>query len=242
VSGSRHRRLARHYGLAALVLALIAGLGVWHWHAHSSAGAARLVAEGRYRTAIRVLQERLATAPEDARLHYYLGLAYSGAGLVDGALNQLGEAARLAPRQADYHEALGQAYREAGDLARARGELEEAARLDPSDLRYQASLGGLMLEQGQTDAALLHLRRTVERSPREAELRLVLAEALRRAGDREGMAREYREAIRLAAGRPLAEVARQELLSALGAARDPRVSGAYGLPERVEVVGQRRPD
>jgi tetratricopeptide (TPR) repeat protein len=239
-----HRRVAGRYALAALALALIAGLGVWRWHAHvSTVAAARLVAEGRYTAAIRVLQERLATAPGDARLHYYLGLAYSGAGLGDGALNQLDEAVRLAPDRAAYHEALGQAYRDAGDLARARGELEESVRLDPTDVRYQASLGGLMLEQGQTDAALLHLRHTVERAPREPELRLLLAEALRRAGDREGMTREYREVIRLAAGRTLAEAARQELLSALAAAPSTRgVSGAASDPERIEVVRQPLPD
>jgi tetratricopeptide (TPR) repeat protein len=213
---ARRRWVARAYALMALVLALVAGLGAWRWQAHSSARtAARLLAEGRYGTAIRVLQERLASVPGDARLHYYLGLAYSGVGLVDGALNQLGEAVRLAPRDAAYHEALGQAYRDAGDLARARGELEETVRLDPADVRYRASLGGLLLEQGQTDAALAHLKHTVERFPREPELRLVLAEALRQAGDREGMTREYRAAIRLAPGRTLAEAARQELRSAL---------------------------
>jgi len=220
-SVARQRRAARGYAVAAVALALVAGLGVWRWQAHSSAGtAARLLAEGRYGAAIRVLQERLATAPEDARLHYYLGLAYSGAGRMNGAINQLGEAVRLAPRDAAYHEALGQAYRDAGELARARGELEETVRLAPTDVRYRASLGGLLIEQGQTDAAVTHLKRALERSPREPELHLVLAEALRLAGDREGMTREYREAIRLAKGRTLAEAARQELRSALRQARE----------------------
>jgi Flp pilus assembly protein TadD len=222
-------------GAVAVVL-LVAGYGAWRWHGRGSPEiAARLVAEGQYRAAIRVLQARLAMAPGDARLHYYLGLAYAGAEVRDGAINQLREAVDLAPREAAYHQALGQAYREAGDLERARGEMEEAVRLDPADPGYEASLASLLLDEGQTDAALARLRHAVEQHAREPELRFLLAEALGQAGDRDGMLHEYREVTRLAAGRPLAEAARQELRAAVRTERSQ--AGAGSLPGwRIEPV------
>ena len=215
--GVEGRRAA--YVVAAIVVVVLAsGYGAWHWYTHGSPeDAARLIADGQYRSAIRVLQQRLALTPDDARLHYYLGLAYAGVGIRNGALNQLRETVALAPREAPYRQALGQAYREAGDLAHAREELEEAVRLDPASLGYEASLASLLLDLGQTDAALAQLHHAVEQHPREPDVRLLLAEAFEQVGDREGMLREYLEVVRLAAGRPLAELARQELRAAGGA-------------------------
>jgi predicted Zn-dependent protease len=210
------------YVVAAVVVVLLAsGYGAWRWHGRASPDlAARLIADGHYRAAIRVLQEQLATTADDARLHYYLGLAYAGAGMRDGAVNQLRETVALAPREASYHQALGEAYRETGDVGRAREELEAAVRLDPASTRYEASLASLLLDLGQTEAALARLRHAVETHSREADVRLLLAEALGQAGDREGMLHEYREVVRLAAGRPLGEIARQALRAA--AAEPPR--------------------
>src|SRR5437763_882916 len=48
-------------------------------------------------------------------------------------------------------------------------------------------------------------------NPRSVETRLLLATALRRAGDMNGMAREYTEVRRLAPSGPLGELARQAL-------------------------------
>jgi predicted Zn-dependent protease len=228
------RRVARRYAVAALGLALAAaGYSAWQWHAHQAAEiATRLIAEGRYKPAIRVLQRRLAAAPGDARLHYSLGLAYARLGVVDGAINQLSQAVRLAPRQALYHAALGQAYRDAGGVEQASRALEEAVRLDPTEPRYEASLAGLQLELGRLDPAIAGLRDAATRHPGELGLHLLLAEALRQAGDRDGMTHEYQEVIRLAAEQPIGEAARQELRAALSNVAPPR--GSHAAPRRGE--------
>src|SRR2546430_2478448 len=146
-------------------------------------GATRLIDDGDYTAAIRTLLGAVAATPRDARVHYYLGLAYARLGVPRGALNQLSDAVRLAPGDARVHDALGQALRAVGDPRAARREFEEAARL------------------GQA----VHLK------PRSAEIRLLRAAALRRAGDVNGMAREYTEVRRLAPAGPLGEFARQAL-------------------------------
>jgi Flp pilus assembly protein TadD len=178
---------------------------------YSVAHAARLIDDGDYASAIRTLLGAVAAAPRDARAHYYLGLAYARLGVPTGALSQLTDAVRLAPGDPLVHDALGQTFRELGDSSAARREFEAAARLDPGDARAQVDLAGLLLDQGQPTAAVEQLRRAVRLRPRSAEIRLLLATALRRAGDLNGMVREYIEVRRLAAGRPLGEIARQAL-------------------------------
>ena len=98
-----------------------------------------------------------------------------------------------------------------GDSRAARRELEEAAHLDPGDPRYQIDLAGLLLDQGELAPAVERLRQAVRLRPRSAEIRLLLATALRRAGDYDGMVREYTKVRRLAPSNPLGEIARQAL-------------------------------
>jgi len=64
--------------------------------------------------------------------------------------------------------------------------------------------------------AIIHLRRAVELEPRSADIRLLLAETLRRAGDVEGMEQQYRIAMHLARGSALGAVAREQLKAAQG--------------------------
>ncbi|MGH7317315.1 MAG: tetratricopeptide repeat protein, partial [Candidatus Rokuibacteriota bacterium] len=80
--------------------------------------------------------------------------------------------------------------------------------------QYEASLATLLVEAGRVPEAIAHLRRAAEIRPGSAEIRLLLADPLVRAGDSDGMEREYRSVMRLARGRPLAVVARGRLRAA----------------------------
>ena len=195
---------------AAGAFALVLEVPTWRGR-QSVTHAARLIDEGDYAPAIRTLLGAVAAAPQDARAHYYLGLAYARLGVVTGAMRQLSDAVRLAPGDPRVHDALGQTLREMGDSRAARRELEEAAHLDPGDPRYQIDLAGLLLDQGELAPAVERLRQAVRLRPRSAEIRLLLATALRRAGDYDGMVREYTKVRRLAPSNPLGEIARQAL-------------------------------
>src|SRR5262249_27719689 len=100
---SEDRDMRRSLGSVALVVATLASaallaLGLGQWHVHSLAEQGRaLVAEGQYLPAVRVLSEVVAEAPDNARAHYYLGLAYAGIGLCGAASIHLDEAMRLVP-------------------------------------------------------------------------------------------------------------------------------------------------
>ena len=99
-------------GLTALagVIALALAMGQWHAYSLDEQGRA-LVAEGEYLPAVRVLLQAVATAPGDARAHYYLGLAYAGIGLCGAAWMHLEEAARLAPEDRRLRAGLGPSCR-----------------------------------------------------------------------------------------------------------------------------------
>lgn len=133
------------------------------------------------------------------------GLVERGATLVSDdqyvpAVRQLVQAVAEAPRDARAHYYLGLAYSGLGQDAAALSHAEDAVRLAPRDARYEAGLATLFLHAGRTAEAVTHLRRAVAIEPASPDFRLLLADALRRAGDSDGMEREYRIAMRLARG------------------------------------------
>jgi Flp pilus assembly protein TadD len=208
----------RALGVAVLIAVglIAAGYVVWQERSRPSVeAAARLLDEGDQRAALRALLAAVAATPTDARAHYYLALAYARIGQHEGALHQMREAVRLAPNDARFHNGLGQAYRETGDLELARGEFEKAIDANRGTPRYQVDLAGVLLDEGLVKPAIEALRRAVAVTPHSAELHILLAQALCRAGDRDATTHEYREAVRTAGDQPIAEVARQELRAAL---------------------------
>jgi Flp pilus assembly protein TadD len=158
----------------------------------------------------------LASGPAWWRAH---GLVESGATLVsDGeylpAVRQLVQAVAAAPHDARAHYYLGLAYAGLGQDAAALSHAEDAVRLAPRDARYEAGLATLFLDAGRTPEAIAHLRRAVDMKPTSPDIRLLLAEALRRGGDTDGMEREYRIAMRLAGSDTLGALAREQLRAA----------------------------
>lgn len=147
------------------------------------------------------------------------GLVEDGATLVSdenylAAARQLARAVAAAPRDARAHYYLGLAYAGLGENTAALSHAEDAVRLAPREPQYEAGLARLLLDAGHVQEAITHLRRAVDLTPRSAGLRLLLADTLRRAGDNDGMERQYRIAMRLARGSALGEVAREQLKAA----------------------------
>jgi tetratricopeptide (TPR) repeat protein len=143
-------------GLAAIGY----GMSQW-WVRRSVENGVRLLSRGDYAAAVRALLPAVSSRPGDARAHYYLGLAYSGIGLREGALAQLNQAIRLAPNEARFHEGLGEAYRESGEPARALDEFKAAMRLAPREPRYEVAVAGALLDQGRLAEAVGELRQAL---------------------------------------------------------------------------------
>lgn len=133
------------------------------------------------------------------------------------AARALLRAVAFAPTDARAQYYLGLAYAGLGQRGAALSHAEEALRLAPEQPEYEVGLAGLLLDAGRVPEALGHLQQVVQAQPRSADVRLLLADALRRAGDRERMTREYRKAIQLGGGSAMGALAREQLRAALAA-------------------------
>lgn len=232
--GGVSNRAVRLAALTVLGAAIVAAgtLGVLRWRAYRSPEtAARLLAEGNTKAAVRVLVNVLAIRPDDARAHYYLGAAYARLGVPPAALTHLKDAVRLAPREAEFHRGLGAAFQRAGDQWAARHEFETAVRLEPAEPAHRITLAGALSDDGEIERAVEHLRRATAMRARSPEIRLLLAMTLKLAGDRDQMLRELREVMRLAPDGALSEIARQEARAVAGAS-------GHGRPNRARREGR----
>jgi Flp pilus assembly protein TadD len=135
------------------------------------------------------------------------------------AARTLLRAVATAPDDGQAHYYLGLAYAGMGRAGAALSEIEDAVRLQPAETRYRVGLAGLLLDQGRLAEARAELERVTRSRPGAADVRLLLAEARRRSGDRAAMEREYREVIRQAGDSALGELARHGLQAAIATAR-----------------------
>ncbi len=142
------------------------------------------------------------------------GAALLSEGHYASAARALAQAVALAPDDARAHFQLGLAYAELGERAAALDHLENAVRLAPRRAQYEIGLAGLLLDSGRFPEAIPHLRAALALQPHAADVRLLMAETLRRTDDRAAMTEEYRTAMRLAGASALGALARQQLHAA----------------------------
>lgn len=151
----------------------------------------------------------------------FLNMVEAGAELVSEeeylpAARALTRAVVAAPRDARAHYYLGLAYAGLGQDEAALSHARNAVRLAPREPAYETGLATVLLDADRVAEAIVHLRRAAWMAPGSAGIRLLLADTLRRAGDVEGMEREYRNAMHLARGDALAAIAREHLKAARG--------------------------
>lgn len=93
---------------------------------------------------------------------------------------------------------VGEAHRVQGELEAAERAFQEAARLDPLESLPLLALAQLQASQGRPQAAVENLRSAVRATPGCEAAHVALGNALLAGRDREGAARHYRLAQRLA--------------------------------------------
>src|SRR5262249_16111707 len=81
-----------------------------------------------------LLQQAIATDPEYAHLHMYLGLALGELDRQTEAISALRTAIKLDPKNFVFHMVLGTRYLDDGDAVEALRHFQEAARRDPDNL------------------------------------------------------------------------------------------------------------
>lgn len=136
--------------LTSLLLAVLL-IGATRGAADPVAEAVSLFEAGHYPDAQARLEAALASAPDDARLHHYLGKIARRRQDSAAALAHLERAVTLAPTDAaiqyDYGvvcslhaESLGRSFRAIAFARRGRGALERAVALAPAETAYRQAL------------------------------------------------------------------------------------------------------
>jgi tetratricopeptide (TPR) repeat protein len=151
--------------------------------------------------------------PNDLRLLYNLGLAYSNLGRLEEARAILSESVRLNPGHVNSRVALGVTYAKEGRNQEAVEILEEAVSADPNNPWAQRNLGGCLLALRDVDRAIFCLRRATELNAEDQQAFFGLGEAYRVAGNLEDADTAYRQVVAIDEFNSLAQRAKQELTS-----------------------------
>ena len=149
--------------------------------------------------AVTELQAGLKLAPENASLHYNLGLAYKLKDQLDQAVPEFERAIRLQPDLADAHYTLGILYWQRGEFDKATQEMKEAIRSKPDYAEAHYTLGTVYKQQGKLQDSAAELKEAIRLQPDFAGAHTTLAGVLRQLGDNEGAAAEAKEGARIAA-------------------------------------------
>ena len=126
----------------------------------------RAIEAGHLEQAAQMLQQRLATAPDDYQAQMLLGIVLDEQKHPAEAVAHFRRAVELQPQSAAAHLNLGKHEAGAGDPAAAIQEFRAAIRLDPADSAAHSNLGLALISQGQQAPALPELEKAAELSPR----------------------------------------------------------------------------
>jgi tetratricopeptide (TPR) repeat protein len=121
----------------------------------------------------RTLREGLAVVPQDASLHYALGLALARAGRLPDAVAELARASTLGG-SAEYAYAYAVALNSTGHGPEAIRTLEQALTRDPTDRDLLFALSTFHRDAGEMEEARAYAERLVTAHPGDAEARALL--------------------------------------------------------------------
>ncbi len=151
----------------------------------------------------RRLNEALHKLPQNLKSSLELATLYLSQNKPEDAENILKKAARQAPRNADGAVALGELYLLTRRWSEAEGEFRPKAA-DPHYVPADLALARADLAEGKLQTALVTLNHLVAAHDRDADAQFLLALADTRAGNYQAAIAQYRKALALNPGDPVA--------------------------------------
>lgn len=158
-----------------------------------------LISSGAAANAVPLLRRALAREPDDARLHYLLGLVLRDRGVYAEAERELNLAIRLADTQkvetAPIYSGLGILYDISGRPLDARVAHEKATQRAPDVAQFQNNLGFSYYLAGDYDAAIKCYEHALSKSPNADRVYINLGFALAAKGDEAGAMRMFKQTL-----------------------------------------------
>lgn len=121
--------------------------------------------EGRPADALKLYDQAIASAPENARAHLNRGNALMSLQDFDGAIKAYETASLLDPAHAGAHFNMGNALGRQRRFEEACGAYRRALELKPSFVDAEVALGSALDELGKLDDAVLHYRLALRAQP-----------------------------------------------------------------------------
>jgi tetratricopeptide (TPR) repeat protein len=115
--------------------------------------------------AIAAYREAIRRSPNDAELHYHLGVAYAKEGRLEQAIASYRQAIALEPQYAEAYEGLGLAYDRSGQAEKAAAAAREAGRLKAEYAELHYHLGLAYAKEGRLEQAMATYRKALALKP-----------------------------------------------------------------------------
>lgn len=152
---------------------------------------------GRLDNAEAVLRTVLASVPDHANAHHFLGIVALQGGRADAAVECIGHAIRLRPDAPHYHVNLGNALTACGRVADAEASYRAAAHLAPDLAEAHYNLGTALAALARAADAATSFREALRLQPGFAAAQFNLANALRDLGRLDDAVAAYRVTLTL---------------------------------------------
>jgi Flp pilus assembly protein TadD len=154
----------------------------------------------RLQDALVEFRKAAALDPNQADIHYTLGVTLWQQGEFDKAVEELRAAIKVQPSYAEAHYTLGTVLKQQGNLAEAAAALHEAIRLNPEFAGAYTTLGGILRQQGDSEGAAAAMKTGAEIAKRTTDLQAATfatnsGRRLLNAGDLDGAISQFRSAI-----------------------------------------------
>ena len=112
-----------------------------------------------------LLEELVATYPEDERAHQLAGIFYSGRQEYDRGIEHYRRAIEINPEFAPAYNQLGYALRFAGDSAGAEEAFKRYIELIPNEANPYDSYAELLMKMGRFDESIVQYEKALEQNP-----------------------------------------------------------------------------
>ncbi len=131
--------------------------------------------QGDFDTAMRLYNEVLQFAPQNADAHHLLGCVFKSKRQLEEAVASISTAITLSPKQAIFFNSLGSTYMEKNEVVVAQLCFHHALQLNPEYDDAMSNLGLNLMKQGQYEEATPLLERLMQKFPQHDLAQINLA-------------------------------------------------------------------
>ncbi len=168
--------------------------------------AAKSISTTKPEDAVNICRKILTQFPNDAKLHYALGIGLIATGKTEEAIAAYQTAIRLNPDFFEVRVNLGTVLGSVGRFGEAIAEFSQAARLRPDVAEIYVNLSNALRDNWKIDEAITAAEKALTLKPSLAEAHLCLGAALACRGQFDRAISVYRDAIRIRPEYPAAHL------------------------------------